>query len=97
MALASSPVVAQTVGPDLIVIQVTQFGRKLQLSIAHGQQQPEEVVFDLKEVKPAPSYHTALAKFYAQGYVVQAVVPGLTNGTGYVESTLILGKPTSKP
>jgi hypothetical protein len=98
MALASQPVMAQTTGPDLVVVRVLEMGRKLQFSIAHGQQQPEEVTFDLsKEVRAAPSYYTALAKFYSQGYVVQAVIPGMTNGSGYIESTLILAKPTSKP
>lgn len=98
VALASQPVMAQTVGTDLVIVRIFQIGRKLEFSIAHGQQQPEEVTFDLnKEVKPAPSYYTVLAKFYAQGYVVQAVIPGLTNNVGYTESTLVLGKPASKP
>jgi hypothetical protein len=98
VALVSQPVMAQTVVPDLVVVHVLQMGRKLEFSIAHGQQQTEEVVFELsKEVRTVPSYYTALAKFYAQGYIVQAAIPGLTSGTGYVESTLILGKPTSKP
>jgi hypothetical protein len=98
LALASQPVMAQTVVPDLVVVHVVQLGRKLEFSIAQGQQQTEDVVFNLsKEVKTAPSYYTALAKFYAQGYIVQAVIPGLTSGTGYTESTLILSKPAGKP
>lgn len=98
VALASQPAMAQTGGPDVVVVRVLEFSRKLQFSIARGQQQPEELTFELsKEAKASSGYQIVLAKLYAQGYVMQAVVPGLNNGSGYVESTLILTKPASKP
>ena len=98
MALLSYPVIAQTVGPDLVVVRVTETSRMLRFSIARGQQQPEEVEVKLgKELKAAPSYHTVLAKYYAQGYVVQAVIPGLNSSINWTESTLLLGKPAPRP
>lgn len=97
VALLSYPVIAQTVGPDLVVVRVTETSRMLRFSIGRGQQ-PEEVEVKLgKEVKAAPSYHTVLAKYYAQGYVVQAVIPGLNSSTNWTESTLLLGKPAPRP
>jgi hypothetical protein len=98
VALLSYPVMAQTVRPDLVVVRVIENPRTLRFSIARGRQQPEEVEVKLgKEVKAAPSYHTVLAKYYAQGYVVQAVIPGLNSSTNWTESTLILGKPAPRP
>ncbi|TVT40665.1 hypothetical protein FNT36_14450 [Hymenobacter setariae] len=98
IALASQPVMAQTGGTDLVVVRVYESSRSLHFSIARGQQQLEEVEIKLnKEVKAALSYHTALSKYYAQGYVVQAVIPGLNSSTNWTESTLILGKPALKP
>jgi hypothetical protein len=113
VALASSPVMAQTRktevemsytelaqtgGADVVVVHVQESSRSLSFSIARGQQQPEEIEIKLgKEVKTASSYYTVLSKLYSQGYVLQAVIPGTTSGTSWAESTLILGKPTSKP
>jgi hypothetical protein len=98
VALASSPVRAQTGGADLVVVHVQESSRSLYFSIARGQQQSEEIEVKLgKEVKASSSYYTVLSKFYTQGYVLQAVIPGTTSGVGWVESTLILGKPILKP
>jgi hypothetical protein len=98
VALASEPVLAQTGGAELVVVHVQESSRSLYFSIARGQQQPEEIEIKLtKEVKAAPSYYTVLSKFYAQGYVVQAVIPGLNSSYNWTESTLIHGKSTSKP
>jgi hypothetical protein len=98
VALATQPVMAQTGGADLVVVHVQESSRSLSFSIARGQRQPEEIEIKLgKEVKMASGYYTVLSKFYSQGYVLQAVIPSTTGGASWVESTLILGKPTAKP
>jgi hypothetical protein len=98
VALASSPVRAQAGGPDVVVVRVLEDSKKLQFSISRGQQELEQIEIKLgKEVKAASAYYTALSKLYAQGYVVQAVIPGLNSSYNWTESTLLLGKPATKP
>ncbi|TVT39406.1 hypothetical protein FNT36_17280 [Hymenobacter setariae] len=98
MVLASQPVMAQTAAPDVIVVRVLEHSNSLRFSIARGQQQPEEIEVALKkEQKAASSYYTVLSKLYTQGYVLQGVIPGVSNNAYWAESTLILGKPITKP
>lgn len=97
VALVSQPVMAQTGAPDLVVVKVDETPSFLRFSIARGQQEPEEVQINLgKAMKVSVAYYTTLSKFYAQGYVVQALIPGIVRAN-WIESTLILGKPVSKP
>jgi hypothetical protein len=98
VALASQPVKAQIGTTDLVVIKVSETRNFLRFSIARGQQAPEEVQIDLgKEEKASAAYYTILSKYYVQGYVLQAVIPGLTSGVNWLDSTLILGKAATKP
>lgn len=105
VALASQTVMAQTSGPDIIVVRVEETNTHVSLTVERVGQAPEGIGFDYdrrpgKAIRTSKGYLDALSKFYEQGYVVQAVIPGVTYTTAagviYSTSTLIFTKPNTK-
>jgi hypothetical protein len=77
VALASQPVMAQTGGPDVVVVRVYDAGANVELAISRGNGQVEMIKFNsgvsdkhLKEA--AEGYQQALAKLYQEGYSLKS-------------------------
>ena len=99
VALASSPVLAQTGGADVVVVRVAEYNTHTHLTVERAGQEPEEIEFDWdgrigkKPGRASKGYLDALSKLYQQGYQVQATIPGaaFTNG-GTTYTTLVFTK-----
>ncbi|WP_460584560.1 hypothetical protein [Hymenobacter arcticus] len=81
VALASSPTLAQTSGPDIVVVKVAEFQNNTQIAIAHGEGKAE--VMELEGgagpnamSQSAKRVEQVLAKLYAQGYVLKSTYSG---------------------
>lgn len=103
VALASQPVMAQATGPDIVVVRVEETPTHVSLTVERIGQDPEGIGFDYdrrvsKAGRASKGYLDALSKFYQQGYVVQAVIPGVayTASPGVTYSTLVFTKPSTK-
>ncbi|MGI4867579.1 MAG: hypothetical protein ACRYFZ_26905 [Janthinobacterium lividum] len=103
VALASQPVRAQTGGMDVLVVRVEETNAHVSLTVERAGQEPEGIGFDYdrrpgKAGRASKGYLDALSKFYEQGYIVQAVIPGVTYTAigGVTYSTLIFTKPRTK-
>jgi hypothetical protein len=99
VALASSPVMAQTGGADVVTVRVVEEVRHSRLWINWPGREPELIEFEWndKEGKGANAgkgYEAAVNKLYLQGYHLQGVIPGLAlSGPGfYTQSTLVFIK-----
>jgi hypothetical protein len=101
VALASQPAVAQTGGPDVIVVRVAEHYGQTHLTIERAGQEPEEITFEWnptgKGARASKGYYDVLAKLYQQGYQTQAIIPG----AGYTKdmttyTTLVFTRPASK-
>jgi hypothetical protein len=89
VALASQPVMAQTAGPSIVVVQVFAAGfAKYQVVIDRGGDKPELVEFKADpQVKQAGVYQHIFEKLAQEGYVIKSTFslePHLT--------TLVFGK-----
>jgi predicted secreted protein len=100
VALTSQPVLAQTVGTDVVVVRVAEAVGRTHLTIERSGQEPEEISFDWadktsKNQRASKGYLDALNKLYQQGYQVQATIPGAqyANG-GTAFTTLVFTKPS---
>ena len=94
---------AQTGGADVVVVRVEETYTHVNLTIERAGQDPEGIGFDYdrragKAVRASKGYLDALSKLYQQGYIVQAVIPGVALATagGVTYSTLIFTKPSTK-
>lgn len=99
VALASSPVMAQTGGSEVVTVRVAEENGRAQLWINWPNREPEHVEFDWndKEGKGANAgigYEATLTKLYQQGYHLQGIIPGLMVGAAVTStrSTLIFTK-----
>jgi len=103
VALASSPVMAQTGGADIVIVRVAEYSSNTHLTVERVGQEPEEIEFDWdsrigkKWGRASKGYLDALSKLYQQGYQVQATIPGASfNNGGTTYTTLVFTKPNSK-
>jgi hypothetical protein len=85
VALASSPVKAQTGGADIVVVRVMEYNGRTYLTVERAGQEPEQIDFKWdsrigeKRERASKGYLDTLSKLYQQGYRVQATIPGFTN------------------
>jgi flagellar hook assembly protein FlgD len=102
LALTSQPVLAQTGGPDVVVVRVEEYSGHAHLTIERAGKEPEEIEFNWnpkvgKGERASKGYYDALAKLYQQGYQVQATIPGATSNSGTLTyTTLVFIKPVGK-
>jgi hypothetical protein len=100
VALASQPVMAQTTGPDVVIVRVEEsYSGKLKLFVERAGQETEAIVFEeTKKENMGKGYYPFLNKLYQQGYQMQGVIPGamITSGFAVTTSTLVFVKATSK-
>jgi hypothetical protein len=89
VALASQPVMAQTGGPSVVVVQLYQSGfTKYQIVIDRGGDTPEVVEFKADpQIKQAGVYQHIFEKLAQEGYVIQSTFSLIPNST-----TLVFGK-----
>lgn len=77
VALASQPVVAQTSGPEVVVVRVFDAGINVHLAINRGKGKTELVTFssganDKHLAEAAEGYQQALFKLYQEGYTLKS-------------------------
>jgi hypothetical protein len=100
VALASQPVMAQTSGPDVVIVRVEEsYSGKLKLFVERAGQETEAIVFEeTKKENMGKGYYPFLNKLYQQGYQMQGIIPGamITSGFAVTTSTLVFVKATSK-
>ncbi|UOR07416.1 hypothetical protein MUN82_10025 [Hymenobacter aerilatus] len=81
LVLGSSPVLAQAVAPQVIIVRVEERQGSVFLSIARGSKEPEETEFqggagDDRISAAAVHYQKVIAKLYQEGYSMQGMIPG---------------------
>jgi opacity protein-like surface antigen len=93
VALASQPVMAQTSGPDVVVMKVAEFQNNTQIVIARAESKVE--VMELEGgagpnamSQSAKRVQQVVTKLYAQGYVLKSTY----SGYGGNMSTLVFVK-----
>jgi hypothetical protein len=93
LALAAQPGLAQTSGPDIIVVKVAEFQNNTQIVIARSEGKSE--VMELEGgagpnamTQSAKKVQQVLTKLYAQGYVLKSTFSGYQGNM----STLVLIK-----
>jgi len=100
LAFASQPVMAQTTGPDVVIVRVEErYSGNLMLFVERAGQETETIVFEeTKKANMGKGYYPVLNKLYQQGYQLQGVIPGaaLTTGAAVTTSTLVFVKAVSK-
>ena len=95
VALASYPVMAQTGGPDVVVVRTTDSNEKLRIVVTHGEGKSEVLELPRKELKQSPTgqeeaLQKVFAKLYHEGYHLSG-----TGGGGYnflIRNTFIFTK-----
>jgi hypothetical protein len=90
VALASQPVMAQTAGPDVVVVQAYFPVGTGRVVISRGPGKTEELEFKngFRQSAAAESYQQVIAKLYQEGYSIKA---SFGSGTTIL-STLIFVK-----
>jgi hypothetical protein len=100
VALASQPVMAQTTGPNIVIVRVEErYSGNLMLFVERDGQATETIVYEeTKKANMGKGYYPVLNKLYQQGYQLQGVIPGatLTTGAAVTTSTLVFVKAASK-
>jgi hypothetical protein len=83
VALASSPVRAQTVRPPVVVVQLYFSGISTQhIAITRGEGQTEDIEFKdpgTKDHRTTEAYQRALAQLYQEGYTLKSTFSLATN------------------
>jgi hypothetical protein len=91
VALASQPVMAQTVEPDVVVVKVRENdGVYLEITIARGAGKLETRLFkqhDLRDGAGAELTRQALAQLYQEGYTLTSTYGG---GDRYINSSTLV-------
>ncbi len=96
LALAATPMRAQTTPADLVVVRIYEFGKKATTIITRGEQRSEVSEFEGTSYKNASkelneNFYRLLAGMYKEGYVVRSVTRIYASG-GSSERELILTK-----
>lgn len=89
MALASSPVMAQTGGPDVVVVRIVE-GAAVYVTITRGVGKSEEFEFANRyhgkgSASTVESYHQLVSKLYQEGYSIKSTI-----ATGNSASTILI-------
>ncbi|TVT39621.1 hypothetical protein FNT36_18440 [Hymenobacter setariae] len=92
VALASQPVLAQTGGPEVVIVKIWEGEAILSITIARAAGKPEVLTYKTKELREegasAVLTQKALAKLYQEGYMLKGTYGG---NQGYL-STLVFVK-----
>jgi hypothetical protein len=77
LALGSSPVMAQTGGPEVVVVRLFDNGTSVNLVISRGPSKSEKVAFgsggrDERLTETAEAYQQLVAKLYQEGYSLKS-------------------------
>lgn len=87
-ALGLSPVLAQTGGPDVVVVRFYHMSTtRLHVAIVRGAAKPEEQEMKGSDVEEAQFCQQVIAKLYQEGYTLKAAF-----ATGVVPNTLLFVK-----
>lgn len=83
VAVASSPAMAQTVAPDVVVVRTTDNYNNLRIIVTHGEGKTEVLELARKDLKQSPNgqeeaLQKVFAKLYQEGYQLRG-----TGGGGY--------------
>jgi hypothetical protein len=98
LALASSPVIAQTSGTDVIVVKVTEAYDYLLLDIARAGVKPERRTFKRRDLladgAPAEVTRLLIAQLYQEGYTLTSTYGGggILTGSNMNLNTLVFTK-----
>ncbi|GAA4498486.1 hypothetical protein GCM10023172_15590 [Hymenobacter ginsengisoli] len=94
LALASSPVAAQTSGPEVTTVSIYN-GLDMQIVITRGEGKSEVIVVSYKESRKNPTVREeacqkVFAKLYQEGYTLKGTYGGGYNS--HIENTLLFIK-----
>jgi len=81
LASASSPVMAQTGGPDVVVVRTTDSAGYLRIVVTHGEGKSEVLELPRKDLKESPTgqeeaLQKVFAKLYQEGYQLRGTGGG---------------------